>query len=152
MGEPDRVPRYARPFVAILIAAMIACAVFAWEPWPLTSFRLFSNVRIDEQSAWLATTVDATGDEEPYPLGGEDHGFRGFPFTMSEFASADPARQDELCRTWVDAAPELVGRDAVEVNLYLRSWRLSDRDDDGARPGTTELRYTCTGTGLSDAR
>jgi hypothetical protein len=152
MGEPDRVPRYARPFVVILIAAMIACAVFAWEPWPLTSFRLFSNVRIDEQSAWLATTVGATGDEEPYPLGGEDHGFRGFPFTMSEFASADRARQDELCRTWVEAAPVLVGRDAVEVNLYLRSWRLSDRDDDGAGPGTTELRYTCTGTGLSDAR
>lgn len=151
MGEPDHVPRFARPFVAILIAAMIACAVFAWEPWPLTSFRLFSNVRIDEQSAWLATTVDADGDEESYPLGGEDHGFRGFPFTMSEFVAATRARQDELCRTWVDAAPELVGRDAVEVDIYLRSWRLSDRDDDGASPGSTELRYTCTPTGLSDA-
>jgi hypothetical protein len=38
MAEPDRVPRLARPFVALLIAAMVASAVFVWEPWPLTSF------------------------------------------------------------------------------------------------------------------
>ena len=148
-GAPDRVPRFARPFVAVLLTAMIATAIFAWEPWPLTSFRLFSTLRIDEQSAWSATTVDASGEEEPYPLGAEDHGFRGFPFTMSEFVGADPERQDELCRTWVEAAPTLVGRDAVEVRIYLRTWRLSEREDDRALPGTTTLKYTCTESGLS---
>lgn len=151
MLEPDRVPRYARPFVVVLITAMAACAIFAWEPWPLTSFRLFSNLRIDEQSAWQATTIDAGGIEEPYPLGGEDHGFRGFPFTMSEFVSASTSRQDELCRIWVDAAPELVGRDAVQVRLYLRTWKLSDREGDHALPGVTRLEYTCTDAGLSNA-
>lgn len=151
MPEPDRVPRLARPFVALLILAMCACAIFAWEPWPLTSFRLFSEVRIDAQSSWSATTVDAGGAEMPYPLGGEERGFRGFPFVMGEFVEAAQARQDELCRTWVAAAPELVGRDAREVRLYLRSWSLSEREGDRALPGTTELGYTCSAAGASVA-
>ncbi len=150
-APPDRVPRLARPFVATLIAAMVACAVFAWEPWPLTSFRLFSTLRVDEQAAWQATTVDAAGEEEPYPLGGEDHGFRGFPFTMGEFEDAPPERRDELCRTWVEAAPMLVGRSAEEVRIYLRRWRLSAREGDRALPGRTTLEYVCTAEGASDA-
>ena len=149
--EPDRVPRLARPFVAVLIAAMVACAVFAWEPWPLTSFRLFSTLRVDEQSAWQATTVDAEGEKLPYPLGGEDHGFRGFPFTMSQFEGATRERRDELCRTWVEAAPMLVGRSAEEVRIYRRTWRLSEREGDRAQPGRTSLEYVCTAEGASDA-
>jgi hypothetical protein len=151
MAPPDQVPRLARPFVVVLIVAMFACAIFAWEPWPLTSFRLFSNLRVDHQAAWSATTIDAGGNEEQYPLGGEDHGFRGFPFTMSEFVSADRGRQDQLCRTWVAGAPDLVGHEAVEVRLYLRDWTLSDRAGDHALPGATELRYTCTDGGLANA-
>jgi hypothetical protein len=138
--------------VAILLVGMIATAVFAWEPWPLTSFRLFSTLRVDSQSAWSATTVDASGREEPYPLGAEDHGFRGFPFTMVDFAAADRDRRDELCRTWVGAAPELVGRDAAEVRIYLRTWRLSEREGDRALPGTTTLKYVCARSGLADER
>ena len=151
MEQGDRVPRLARPFVAVLLAAIVATAIFAWEPWPLTSFRLFSTVRVDHQSAWRATTIDATGEEEAYPLGGLGLGFRGFPFTMSEFAGAGRERREELCRTWVDAAPDLVGRDAVEVRLYLRSWELSDRSDDRALPGTTVLRFVCTDRGVEVA-
>lgn len=148
MTEPDKTPRYAQAFAAGLIALMVACAVFAWEPWPFTSFRLFSTVRIDQQTAWLATTVDAAGREDPYPLGGETRGFRGFPFTMTEFTSASPSRRDELCRLWVASAPELVERDAVEVRIYQRSWILSDRSADEALPGQTDLRFVCDATGL----
>ncbi len=148
MGGPDRTPRLARPFVALLLSAMILTAAFAWEPWPLTSFRLFSTARIDQQQAWSATTVSVDGEEEAYPLGAEERGFRGFPFVMAEFASASSERRDELCLTWVTAAPELVGREAEEVRIYLRTWTLSDRVDDEAREGTTELRYVCTSEGL----
>ncbi len=150
MEQGDEVPRLAKPFVACLLTAMIVCGVFAWEAWPLTSFRLFSEARVDQQAAWSATLVDPDGEESAYPLGGLDHGFRGFPFTMAEFAGADQARQDELCRTWVEAAPELVGQEAAEVRISLRSWTLSDREDDRALPGTTELRYVCTEEGVRD--
>lgn len=148
MGEPDRTPKVARPFVALLLAAMVLTGIFAWEPWPLTSFRLFSTARVDRQQAWSATTVAAGGAEEAYPLGGEERGFRGFPFVMPEFVAASKQQQDELCRTWVAAAPELVDREAEEVRIYLRTWTLSDRVEDEARPGVTELRYVCTSEGL----
>jgi hypothetical protein len=151
MPEPDRVPRLARPFVVLLIAALIASAAFAWEPWPLTSFRLFSNSRADEQTGWLATAVGPDGRETPYPLGSAPSGFRGLPFVMAEFVDASPARRNQLCRTWVGAAPELLGREAAEVRLYLRRWQLSRRRDDRALPGTRELVYSCTPEGAAGA-
>ena len=151
MPESDRVPRLARPFVVLLIAALITSAVFAWEPWPLTSFRLFSHPRADEQTRWLATAVGPDGRETPYPLGSLPSGFRGFPFVMAEFVGADPARRNQLCRTWVGAVPELLGREAAEVRLYLRRWQLSRRRGDRALPGTKELMYTCTSEGTVDA-
>jgi hypothetical protein len=137
MAEPDRVPRLARPFVALLIAAMVASAVFVWEPWPLTSFRLFSQLRVDEQTAWHATVVEPNGDELGYPLG----------FAIREFVDANDERRDELCRTWVAAAPEIIAHQAVEVRLYQRRWLLSDRRDDRAEPGSPEHAFTCTSEG-----
>lgn len=148
MSESERVPRLARPFVACLVVSMLACAAFALEPWPFTSFRLFSTVRVDQQTAWSAATVDAEGNELAYALGGEDRGFRGFPFTMTEFVGADADRRRELCATWLEAAPELVGREAIEVRLYLRTWTLSDRGEGGALPGRTTLEYRCTEGGV----
>jgi hypothetical protein len=137
MAEPDRVPRLARPLVAFLIAAMVASAVFVLEPWPLTSFRLFSHLRVDEQTAWEATVVEPNGEELGYPLG----------FAIGEFVDADGERRDELCQTWVAAAPELVARHAVEVRLYQRRWRLSERSGDRALPGSREHAFTCTSEG-----
>jgi hypothetical protein len=148
--EPDRVPRLARPFVAGLIALMVASALFVWEPWPFTSFRLFSHLRYDEQAAWHARAVAQGGEEITYPLGSADRGFRHFGFAMAEFVSADQARRDELCRTWVAAAPELIDVEAEEVRLYQRRWRLSERSGDRALRGTDELGFICTREGARD--
>lgn len=129
---------------------MVASALFAWEPWPFTSFRLFSHARVAEQAAWRATTVDAAGEEADYPLGSLPRGFRGFPFAMGEFAAADAERRDELCRAWLEAAPDLVGRDAEQVRVYRRTWNLAEREGDRTRPGREELVYVCTGRGARD--
>jgi hypothetical protein len=144
MQGADGVPRFARPFVALLIAGMIASALFVWEPWPLTSFRLFSHVRTDAQSGWRATTVAADGTELAYPLDSLDDGLRNFGFRMAEFVTADAQRRDELCRTWVAVVPDVLGRDAVEVRLYQRHWLLSERQGDRASPGVEKLAFTCT--------
>lgn len=143
-GEPDTVPRLARPFAALLIGAMLASAIFAWEPWPLTSFRLFSHLRRDTQMSWHATIVDARRVESPYALDSSARGFRNFGFVMAEFAAAGQGRRDELCRAWIDAAPDVARRRAVEVRLYRRRWRLSERAHDRAAPGVDERVYTCT--------
>lgn len=137
MAEPDRVPRLARPFVALLIATMVASAIFVWEPWPLTSFRLFSHLRVDEQTTWQATVVEPNGEELGYPLG----------FAIRDFVDADEEQRDELCRTWVAAAPEIVARQAIMVRLYERRWLLSERSGDRALPGSREHAFTCTSEG-----
>jgi hypothetical protein len=152
MPRPDEVPRLARPFVALLLAAMVASAVFVWEPWPLTSFRLFSHVRADAQSGWRATTVETDGTELAYPLDSLGRGLRNFGFRMTEFAAADEARRDELCRTWVAVAPEVTDRDVVEVRLYERHWLLSARQGDRALPGAEQLMFICTGEGVQLVR
>lgn len=149
MAGPDLVPRFARPFVIGFVALMIASAAFVWEPWPFTSYRLFSQLRIDEQRAWVVRSVDGDGSEATVPLAGE---LRGFEFQMREFVDADAARQDELCRLWARSAPAIVGRPVTEVRLYERRWRLAEREGDRATPGTSELVYVCDSDGASDAR
>jgi hypothetical protein len=142
------VPRLARPFVAVVVAVMIASAIFVWEPWPFTSFRLFSHLRHDEQAAWVATAVGPRGEEAPFQIDSLDHGFVNFGFRMAEFVDAETARRAELCRTWVQAADAVVGNgNATEVRLYRRTWRLSDRSGDRSLPGTRDLVYVCTESG-----
>jgi hypothetical protein len=147
-----REPPWARPLIAGIVALMVASALFAWEPWPFTSFRLFSHARVAEQQAWRATAVEPGGEEVGYPLGALPEGFRGFPFVMREFVAADERRRDELCRVWVEAAPRLIGRRAEEVRLYLRRWSLAEREGDRAAFGDEGLVYVCTVAGVRDAR
>ena len=146
---PDEVPKYARPFVAVVGAMMVASVLFLWEPWPFTSFRLFSHLRYDEQVAWQATAVTASRGEVSYGLSDAPRGLRGFGFVMDEFVSADDARQDEICRAWLEEAPGLIGEPVSAVSLYERHWRLSERRGDRAAPGTRQLEYTCTGQGAT---
>jgi hypothetical protein len=148
MERQDQVPRGARPFVAVFLALMIACAVFVWEPWPLTSFRLFSQLRVDQQTGWVVKASTGAGGEEDLPLTGE---LRGFEFQIREFTAASPERRDELCRVWAGAAPDILGHPARDVRLYQRTWLLSDRDGRRAAPGTSELVYVCDGSGAHDA-
>ena len=147
-GESDAVPRLARAFVALLLTAMVASAVFLWEPWPLTSFRLFSHLRHDEQVAWVATAVDSDGHELPYPIGSLEHGFRNFGFRMAEFETADLDRRAQLCRIWLEAADEVTGPGPREVRLYRRRWSVTDRDGDTALPGARKLVFVCVRKGV----
>ena len=148
MPAPDRVPRFARPLVLSLIVAMCAAAVFVWEPWPLTSFRLFSHLRTDEQRAWQATAVRSNGDEVPFSIDSLELGFRNFGFRMQEFVDADEKRRAELCRTWMAAAQETVGPSVIQVRIYERRWLLSSRNEDRALEGSEELMFTCTTQGV----
>lgn len=152
MVEPDEVPRLARPFVVVLIGLMLASAVFLWEPWPVTSFRLFSHLRYDEQAAWEATALTPNGRELAYPIAGAPRGLRGFGFVMAEFVDADAERRSELCRVWVGEAPDVVGRPVAEVQLYQRRWRLSDRASGRALPGSREHEFTCSDQGFAVVR
>ena len=141
-------PRYARPFVAIFLAAFVICAVATIDAWPLTAWRLFSHLRTDQQAAWSATAVDSEGREHEYPLGRSGMGYRGFIFLMGEFEERSPADRLELCDTWREGTEELLGFEATEVRIYLSEWRLSERQGDRAPRGEPSLRYTCRPGGV----
>lgn len=147
MRDGAPAPRPARPFVVLLLLAMTASALLVWEPWPFTSFRLFSQVRTDEQRAWEATTIGASGRELAYPLSSSPNGGRNFGFAMADFVEATQGERDAICRAWVTEAPEFVGREARAVRIYLRTWRLSERDDDRALPGERAHLFTCSRAG-----
>jgi hypothetical protein len=147
MNETASAPRLARPFVAVVLALMAASALFLWEPWPFTSFRLFSHLRYDEQTGWEATVLGPDGGSVEYPVASLDHGLRGFGFAMAEFTDASVERRDELCRAWVAAVPASLADPAQEVRIYVRRWRLSERHGERAAPGTRELMYVCTEAG-----
>ena len=124
---------------------MVAAAVFTWEPWPITSFRLFSHLREDRQQGWSATLADPRG-EAPLAVADLSPDLRGFSFRMAEFEAAPWARRDEICRAWVAPLTE-AGRES-EIRLYRTSWRLSRRID-GERPAPPQrqLAFVCTAAG-----
>jgi hypothetical protein len=125
---------------------MVAAAVFTWEPWPITSFRLFSHLREDHQRGWSATLANARG-EAPLAVADLSSDLRGFSFRMAEFETAPWARRDEICRAWVAPLTEAGGES--EIHLYRTSWRLSRRIDGGERPAPAQrqLAFVCTAAG-----
>jgi hypothetical protein len=120
--------------VLLFLTAMLAAALFTWEPWPITSFRLFSHLRRDQQHGWAAAVAAAGNRERPLTIATLSPGLRGFGFRMAEFETASWQRRDEICRAWI--APLLARGEGTraEIRLYRLSWRLSRRIDNGQRP------------------
>jgi hypothetical protein len=148
-AESANAPRLARPAVALFLVAMLAAAAFLWEPWPITSFRLFSHQREDRQQGWAATLAGVHGDEAPLALTSLSPDFRGFGFRMAEFETASRQRRDEICRTWVEPLTVDEDREPAVIRLYRLSWRLSRRtaDDERPLPPRRQLAFVCTAAG-----
>lgn len=145
--DAQKSPLRARIVLSGIVVLMVASAAFVWEPWPFTSFRLFSHLRTDEQTRWEAAVIDAEGEFRAYPLSSADNGLRGFAFAMSEFETASTERQGQMCTTWIEASREIIGVDATSLRVYQRRWKLSDRVGDRSRLGARELRYVCRPNG-----
>jgi hypothetical protein len=145
--QARRPPRYARPFVAVLLCALIVCTFASVEAWPFTAWRLFSTLRTDEQQGWAATIVSAPGVERDFPIGSLGDGTRGFSLLMGGFADRPPGEQDAICRTWFGDGTDYLGHRPVAVRIYSLSWRLSQRLGDRPRPPMRTLAWTCTEQG-----
>lgn len=147
MAGTARAPRLARPFVAVFLAAMLAAALFVWEPWPLTSFRLFSHLRSEQESGWTVAALTAGGVAHPLSQSGP---FLHLPFQMREFESASAGRRDAVCRAWVRALQAEAGYgQEPEVVVYRVTRSLGRRVDGGERPAPPVERpaYACSAGG-----
>jgi hypothetical protein len=140
-----------RTFVAAFLAAFAACGLFGIEAWPLTGWRLFSQLRTDHQVSWRAVAVDGRGDEQPIRFEALPRGYRNFSLVMRTFASLSAREQAAACRAWLAGARrETTGAKAVRI--YRVDWYLSYRrgSGDGPPPARSVL-YTCTDKGASRA-
>jgi hypothetical protein len=150
-ARADGPSRAVRTFVTAFLAAFAVCGLFGIEAWPLTGWRLFSQLRSDHQVSWRAVAVTGPGYEEPISFEDLPRGYRNFPLVMSTFASLPPHEQAAACRAWLAAAR----RDttpARAVRIYRVDWYLSYRrgSGDGPPPART-LLYTCTDEWVSGA-
>jgi hypothetical protein len=152
-AEPksDELPsRGVRVFVAVFLAAFVVCGLFGLELWPLTGWRLFSQLRTDHQVTWRATAVGEDGEKQIL-FAELPRAYRNFPLVMRTFSKLPPAEQRAACRAWLDAARrERPG--TRTVRLYRIDWYLSHRHGprDGPPPRST-LLFACDHDEAADA-
>jgi hypothetical protein len=146
----DLPSRGVRGFVAVFLSAFLLCGLLGLELWPLTGWRLFSELRTDRQVTWRATVV-AAGEETQIAFAELPRAYRNFPLVMRTFADMPAGRQAATCRAWLDAARR-EDADATEVRIYRVDWYLSHRHGsrDGPPPRSTLLR-ACEVTEAVDA-
>jgi len=135
-----RVPRHARPFVAAFLATLVVCALAPLNLWPFSSWELFSRLRSDQVSGWLAVAVDAGGRVRDFSFGSLPHAAHGVRVTAGE--------RHAVC-DWLREPHVRFGDHATRLRIYHVEWVLSDRQGERAAPPRRTLAWTCT---ASEAR
>ena len=144
-------PRFARPFVALFLTALVACPLAGINPWPFSNWQLFSRLRSDQVSTWAAAAVGRTGRGRSYRFRSSPGGHRGFERTMAHFSERSVAGRNALCTEWLRGAVEQLGPSAQTLRIYRLTWRLSARRGERAAPPTRTLVWTCGSKGARAA-
>jgi hypothetical protein len=129
-----------------LVALLGIAAVVDAEWWPVSSMRLFSQVRSDSAVSWEVRLVGPNGTEEILDVASLGRGFRGAHHLVPELAAMSAADRDAVCRAWAEAAAAAGHVAAVEVRIdrVVRSVPTSDDDVAAERSRTEAVR--CAGT------
>jgi len=144
-------PPHARPFVAVLLATLVVCALAPLNLWPFSNWELFSRLRMDRQTGWALVEVDSTGRVHAYPVAALAHGYRGLALLMAGFPKDSVTERDAVCAAWLHSARERFGSSTRLVRIYRLQWLLSDRQGNRAAPPHSALAWVCTGKGARAA-
>jgi hypothetical protein len=139
---PDPVPRWARWYAGVFLAAFLVCGVVGIEAWPFTGWRLFADARGARQTSYQAATVDHAGRETPIrfqDLPIHDH---GNVQVLKGFATLPPAKQAAVCAAWAGAV-RAQGGDVAALRLYQLDVDVSKREGPRGVPPRRTLRWTC---------
>jgi hypothetical protein len=120
-------PRYARPFVAVFVSAIVLCAAVPLNPWPFSNWELFSRLRTDRRIVWEEVAVSSTGREHDYLL------------------SRVP--RAESCTAWIANARAKLGSATLEVGIYRVQLLLTHRRGSRAAPPVRTLELVCDSRG-----
>ena len=144
-NDPEAsVPRATRWVVRIFLLAVLITVALRLEAWPLTGFRLFSNLRQEVRTTWVARTVAPDGKESTLWFDDLPRPYQDFYLLMPGFRRLPPSKQRSICAAWLAEARRVRPRTAA-----LRIYRV-ERD---LRPGTAgrpareiwrRLQYACS--------
>ncbi len=122
---PDPV-RSARPswrvraFVYAFLAVFLVCGAFEIEHWPLTGFRLYTEIRTEERTSTRVIALLADGGTEEVVFVDLPFGYHSTNRLLSDFPDMTQEERDEICDAWVqplrDDGVEVVG---VRVDEYV---------------------------------
>jgi hypothetical protein len=138
----ERPQPWARPFVAVLLAAFVTCGVLGIEAWPLSGFRLFSAPRGAVTTGWRLIAVTADGERVRINVSRLGAAYRGFGFVARSFEDLTPPERAAVCGVWLRAAAS-IGIDAARLMLVKVEQLLEPRDQNGP---LTEPRRTTEAT------
>ncbi len=142
-GRMEGVPDATRWFVRSFLALFLACAIFGIELWPLTGFRLFSRVRHETRTMWVADTVSPDGRETPLWFTALPRAYQGFGLIMAGFWRLTPSAKAAACAAWLSEAQRVRGS-VTAVRIYRVAWRALPRAGDRpAPPLPRSLTYAC---------
>lgn len=82
---------------------ILVVALFQWEVWPLSAFRLFSDVRTSEQVTWELRVVDDAGLEHPVALSGLPESHSGSHQILPLVASESSGEQRAIVLAYARA-------------------------------------------------
>jgi hypothetical protein len=139
---PDAVPAAAHWLVWSFLVAFVVCAIGGLEIWPLTGFRLFSSLRHDTRTVWVADTVRSDGSEKRLWFTELPRSYQGFGLIMGGFRRLPAQAQRATCEAWLSEAQRIsVGVTALRI--YSLAWEALPRIGDRAPPPDRTLTYAC---------
>ncbi len=83
------------------VAVMALAVVFQVEAWPVTSFRLFSNVRTDTRSQLQLYVIASDGTRTLVHLRPDQSNVVKTSHQLRDVQAAPPPRQREMVEAWI---------------------------------------------------
>jgi hypothetical protein len=140
-------PRYARPFVAALLVALVVSASVAVNPWPFSNWELFSRLRSDRQTRWQEVAVDSGGHVHDYVVSSLPAAHQEVVGLADDHSQGWADEHNAICAQSLGAGPVSLGPRAQVVRIYYLTWRLGDRRGERAAPPRRTLELTCSSRG-----
>ncbi len=135
-GAPSRP---VRAFVYGFLALFLLCGALEVEHWPLTGFRLYTEIRTEERPSTRVIALLADGSSREVVFVDLPFGYHSTNRLLSDFPDMTQDERDEICDAWVqplrDDGIEVVG---VRVDEYVT--HLGDPD---SRPERVAELYRC---------
>ena len=128
-----------RVVVVGIVGALLAVGAADAELWPMSSMRLFSQVRTDRAAGYEVFLVDADGAARRLDVASLGREFRGAHHLLPRFADMTQDERDEVCAAWATAAG---GAASVRIDRVVRS--VPTGADDPRRELDRRVAWTCS--------